>query len=150
MPITPLHLGLLAPIEAKYPNKVSHVAFLGASLIMDARAIAYHGLGVGAPILQYHPPTTHSLLAAVLIASLLALVRRQRAWVIGAYLGAVSHILLDGFVHSDLSPLYPMAGNPLYWNGYHWVSGILSVLFVWLLLQYVDAIKPYIHRLTRR
>lgn len=151
MPITPLHLGLLAPINHFFPKKVSNLSFILVTLWLDASAIAYYALGL--EMGKFHGPDSHSLIAAMALSGTVAvagfawyiiqhLITRQAnehkalAWVFGAYLGGFSHILLDAMVHSEMLPFHPLPGNPFYWGGMEWVSLLLLPLFIWLIGQY--------------
>ena len=153
MPITPLHLGILAPINHLFPGKVNNLSFWLVTLWLDASAIAYYvfGLEMG----EFHGPETHSFIAAIAIAGIVACLgvlyllwvaatqaRTTLAagqpwpWVIGAVLGGFSHILLDAMVHSEMLPFAPLPGNPFYWGGMEPVSILLVPLSIWLTSQY--------------
>jgi hypothetical protein len=41
MPITPLHFGILAPLNHWMPHRFNNLAFIGANLAMDMEAIMY-------------------------------------------------------------------------------------------------------------
>lgn len=155
MPITPLHLGILAPLNHFFPKKVNNVSFILVNLWLDASAIAYYALGLDMG--EFHGPETHSFIAAFALGSIVAIIgfmtcvindvlNRTRnneakayAWMWGAFLGAASHILLDAMVHSEMLPFHPIAGNPFYWGGMTWLSLILVPPLVWLIAQYVSA-----------
>lgn len=156
MPITPLHLGLLAPLNHWLPGKVNNLSFWIVTLWLDASAIAYYAFGL--EMGEFHGPTTHSFIAAFAIAGMVACfgvlymlwiaatqARTTLAagqpwpWVIGAFLGGFSHILLDAMVHSEMLPIHPLPGNPFYWGGMEWITGILIPPLVWLIAQYVSA-----------
>lgn len=139
MPITPLHLGLLAPINLWLPWKVSNVSFILATLWIDAGAIAYYAMGLDWA--KSHPPESHSLLTCLALAGIVAFFGiRSLSWVLGAFLGAISHVLLDAIVHAEMLPLYPLQGSPFYWGSMTWLSLVLVPPFVWLIAQYVSAI----------
>lgn len=155
MPITPLHLGLLAPLNHWLPRRVSNISFLIVTLWLDASAIAYYALGL--EMGEFHGPESHSLIAALAISSMVAIagalwmlwlaaLRNQATrakgqpwpWVVGAFLGGISHILLDAMVHSEMMPFYPEPGNPFYWGGMDVISLALLIPFIWLITQYVS------------
>lgn len=163
MPITPLHLGILAPINHLLPGKVNNLAFWIVTLWLDASAITYYtfGLDIG----EFHGPETHSFLAAFAISGMVAcagvLCMLWRAalqarstlaagqpwpWVIGAFLGGFSHILLDAMVHSEMLPFHPIAGNPFYWGGMEPVSILLVPLTIWLTSQYGLAVVQAVRK----
>ena len=136
MPITPLHLGLLAPINHWFPGKVSNLSFWLITLWLDANAIVYYGMGL--ELGEIHGPGTHSLLGALIGAGIIALFNMvSLAWILGAVLGAVTHILLDMLVHAEMQPLFPYTTNPFYWGDMGLISVILIAPFVWLIAQYV-------------
>lgn len=156
MPITPLHLGLLAPINHWFPKKVSNLSFILVTLWLDASAIAYYALGLD--IGEFHGPESHSFIAAFAIAGMVACggvlwmlwlaalqARTTLAagqpwpWILGAFLGSFTHILLDAMVHSEMLPFHPLPDNPFYWGGMTWLSLILVPPLVWLISMYVSA-----------
>lgn len=138
MPITPLHLGVLAPINHWFPKKVNNLSFLLVNLWMDAEAILYVLFHV--PGRELHGPATHSLLGSLGIAFLVAIWGcASLRWVLGALIGAVSHILLDMLVHSEMQPLDPwIAGNPFYLDAMVPLSALLVVPTAWFILQSVS------------
>lgn len=137
MPITPLHLGLLAPINHFFPKKVSNAAFIWVTLWMDANAIAYYAMGL--EMGELHGPLTHSFVGALFVASLVAIFGcLSKSWLLGAYLGGISHVFLDMLVHAEMQPLYPLKGNPFYWGDMGPLSLILIPPFIWLTAQYVS------------
>lgn len=155
MPITPLHLGILAPINHWLPGKVNNLSFWLVTLWLDASAISYYALGP--EMGEFHGPETHSFIAAAALASVIGMLgfgyyvfkelfwsalqensERALAWVCGAYLAGFSHILLDAMVHSEMLPFSPIPGNPFYWGGMSWVSLLLVPLLIWLIFEYVS------------
>ena len=155
MPITPLHLGILAPLNHFLPGKVSNLSFILVTLWLDASAIAYYAFGLDMG--QFHGPNTHSFIAAMAIAGVVFIPgfiyyllkmlftgisneKEAMAWLLGSYLGGLSHILLDAMVHSEMFPFYPMTGNPFYWGGMEPVSLLMVPLLIWLIFQYVLAV----------
>lgn len=155
MPITPLHLGILAPINHLFPGKVNNLSFWLVTLWLDASAIAYYAFGL--EMGEFHSPDTHSFIAAAAIAGMVSSIgvlymlwvaatqaRTTLAagqpwpWVLGALLGGVTHILLDSMVHSEMLPIHPIPGNPFYWGDMDMISGILAFSLFWLTCQYVS------------
>lgn len=153
MPITPLHLGLLAPLNHWLPGKVNNLSFWLVTLWLDASAIGYYALGM--EVGEFHGPQSHSFIAAFAIAGMVSCLgvlymlwmaatqaRTTLAagqpwpWVIGAFLGGLSHVLLDAVVHSEMLPFHPIPGNPFYWGGMEPVSLLLVPLTIWLIAQY--------------
>lgn len=154
MPITPLHLGILAPINHLLPGKVNNLSFWLVTLWLDASAIAYYAFDL--EMGEFHGPDTHSFIAAFALGGAIAVggfayfviksffvyTRKNEdaafAWVLGAFLGAFTHILLDAMVHSEMLPIHPLPGNPLYWGGMDIISGFLVFTLFWLIYQYVS------------
>lgn len=90
-------------------------------------------------VLPSHESANHSFVAAALIAVLVSVPgMRSHKWVFGAFLGALSHITLDMLVHTDMSPLEPMAGNPFYMGWMEPMSLVLLPLTVWFIFQSVS------------
>ena len=145
MPITPLHFGVLAPVNHFFPGKVSIWSFALINLWMDYEAIFYAAFKVGGPIA--HEPMTHSLLAALVFGSILAVFGfRSRKWVLGAYYGGVTHVILDSLVHTDIQPLYPIHWNPFYIGLMEPVSWVLVPLLIWFVIQYVSDARVAIQK----
>lgn len=147
MPITPLHFGVLAPVNHWFPGKVSLASFTLVNLIMDGNAIAYFIFGIYQP--ELHAPTTHSLMAAVVWGSFIALFGcLSKKWILGAYFGAVTHILLDMLIHTDMSPLFPLEGNPFALVPMTPLSLLLVPFTVWFIVQCVSDGLGHLRRLT--
>lgn len=162
MPITPLHLGILAPLNHFFPKKVNNVSFILVNLWLDASAIEYYVLGLDMG--EFHGPNTHSFIAAFALGSIVAIIgfmtcvindvlnrtsnneAKAYAWMWGAFLGAASHILLDAMVHSEMLPIHPLPGNPFYWGGMEPVSILLVPLTIWLTSQYGLAVVQVVQR----
>ena len=142
MPITPLHLGLMAPINHFKPGKVSNVAFVLANLWLDAEFIKAWLFNMPLPSHNNHDfvnATVAALLVCVLGLSSRKPFLPNKAWVVGAFLGSYTHILLDMLVHADVHPLWPlMDSNPFYMGWMQPLSLVLLVLCVWLTAQYVS------------
>ncbi len=171
MPITPLHLGILAPLNHFLPGKVSNLSFILVTLWLDASAIGYYAFGL--EMGEFHGPETHSFIAATAIAGMVSIPgfiyyllkmlftgisneKEAMAWLLGSYLGGLSHILLDAMVHSEMFPFHPLAGNPFYWGGMGEISLVLVLPFIWLIFQYVSYTvglarkSPVVERLLKR
>lgn len=163
MPITPLHLGILAPINHLLPGKVNNLSFWIVTIWLDASAIAYYAFGL--EMGEFHGPDTHSFIAAAAIAGMIGMLglgyyvfkelfwsalqensERALAWICGAYLGGFSHILLDAMVHSEMLPFAPIPGNPFYWGGMEPISILLVPLAIWLTAQYVRGMVGLVQR----
>lgn len=137
MPITPLHFGVLAPINHFAPGKVSNVSFIIANLWMDQSSIIFTIFGYGAI-----SHADHVFWWAFVMAAFIGIFRWTRAWWLGALIGSTSHIALDMLVHVDMSPFEPwIVGNPFYLGLMEPLSAVLLVLSGWLIAQYVSGIR---------
>lgn len=144
MPVTPLHFGVLAPLNYFAPNKVSNVSFILVNLWIDAIAIQSWFLDLPLPS---HDEGNHTLPGAVLIAVLVSVPGiRSWKWVLGAFFGAISHILLDMLVHPEMVPFSPIKGNPFYMGWMTPLSLALLPLTVWLIAQYVSGTLGWVRR----
>lgn len=149
MPITPLHFGILAPINHWMPNRISNCAFILVNLSLDAVAIQYWAFGLALP---EHTPGTHSFLGAWFAATIMCIlgIRLQKAfwptyqWILGCFFGATSHVLLDMLVHSEMLPFYPAPGNPFYMGWMEPLSMALLPLSIWLIVQYASGIRGWV------
>lgn len=136
MPITLLHLGVLAPINHFAPKKVSNVSFILISLWLDANAILYvlfnlPGIAHG---------TEHSFLGAGWLSLIVAVCGfKSYKWVLGAFLGGATHVYLDMLVHPEMQPLFPLGGNLFYMDWMQPVSLVLLPLTVWFIAQTVSS-----------
>lgn len=122
-----MHLGPGLFFKAIVGRHFSFMVFGGSQVLMDIEPLI--GMLLDKPIL--HGPT-HTLWGALVIGGIAAAIGKpissfvlQRlrirhepltwlAAVTGAFLGTYSHIILDGIMHSDMSPWWPFSsGNPL-------------------------------------
>lgn len=149
MPITPLHFGLMAPASSFWPGRVNWIPFVLTNLWIDAPSIMAAFSGEPLP---GHEDWGHTFVGATLVAVLVGMVWvRSWPWVLGAFLGAWSHIVLDMLVHSDMSPLRPMhQGNPFYLGIMGPLSWVLTPLTVWFIAQVVSSSLAKARRALRR
>lgn len=125
MPITPFHFGPGALLQSAAPRHVSFLAFCTANVLIDLESL--HNLVRG-----HHPVHAffHTYVGATLVVAATLLlflgVKRlaSRTWVpdlfrwralttrqvlIGAALGAYTHVVLDSVMHHDIQPLQPFS-----------------------------------------
>ncbi|CAK0753234.1 conserved membrane hypothetical protein [Gammaproteobacteria bacterium] len=143
MPFTPLHMGPGLMIKALTGDRFSILSFGVAQVAMDIEPL----IGMVRGSFRLHGPT-HTYLAALIIAGLVALVSQNicrpilRRWnhelsfchldwlithepfsqgavIMGTFIGAFSHVALDSIMHIDITPLAPWSNN----NG---LLGIIS------------------------
>jgi len=127
MPFTPFHLGPGALIKALAGPRFSFMIFGGSQVLMDIEPLL-HMLRQDRVL---HGPT-HTLAGAGLIGLAAAMVGKPMTqfvfkvakadaltltWGVAltsALAGTFSHILLDGMMHADMSPFWPITdGNAL-------------------------------------
>ena len=143
MPITPLHFGVLAPINHFAKGKVSNASFIIANVWMDAESIIYTLTGYGAI-----DHSSHAFWLAFVMAGLIGILKFwSLRWWLGALIGSVSHVALDMFVHPEMNPFEPILGNPFYLGLMEPLSMVLLVLCVWLTVQYVSGVRGWILRI---
>lgn len=167
MPFTPLHLGPAAVLKAALGRHFSFMVFGGTQVLMDIEPLVRIVRGDGV----LHGPT-HTYAGATAIAVLACAIGRPishgalRVWnaqldersrwpaarmpiawhavVIAAFVGAWSHVLLDGFMHADMEPFAPWSdANP--WlhaisvDTLHWLcfaTGVVGAVACLVLARY--------------
>jgi hypothetical protein len=144
VPFTPLHMGPGLAIKALAGGRFSVLTFGIAQVAIDIEPLV--GLIRGSSVL--HGPT-HTYLAALIIAIVVATVSPPlcrlilRRWnrelsfhglgwlvepesfaprpvIAGAFVGTLSHVILDSIMHSDISPLAP-------WSDANALLGLISI-----------------------
>jgi hypothetical protein len=126
MPFTPFHLGPGAAFKAIGGRHFSFMVFGGTQVLMDIEPLV--GLIRGSEVLHGY---SHTLPGAALIGLVAGLIGRPisafslrllrirhapftwTAAFAGAWLGSFSHILLDGLMHGDMLPFWPLAHRNL-------------------------------------
>jgi membrane-bound metal-dependent hydrolase YbcI (DUF457 family) len=111
MPITPLHFGLLPVLIRVTKVKPSAWAFVLANVLIDIPVVLRLQVqmiaDLGVPPLErtLHSGPEHTLAGAFVLGLCVGLLglKSERLW-LGGLLGAVSHILLDMFVHVTFCP----------------------------------------------
>ena len=127
MPLTPFHFGPPFLIGILLPRRINMAAILLASVAVDVEPIyclfnncQLHGL-----LHTYIGATAFSLTVVTII---IYLARKQfqkisdmlkvkqdyslKTIIIGALVGGWSHVFLDLFMHFDVTPFWPVPGNP--------------------------------------
>ena len=138
MPITPLHFGVLAPINHYAKGKVNNLSFMLVNVLIDLKSIIYGLTGYGA---IDHAGSHNFFGVLVPIAIIGALWFWRKEWWLGAIAGGFSHVALDMLVHSDMEPFGPiLSGNPFYLGLMEPLSLVLLALCAWLIGQYVSGI----------
>lgn len=137
MPVTPFHMGPAVLLKAGLGRSMSLGSFGITQVVIDVES-------VGNILTGRFPvhDRLHTLPGALVVAGVVTLISRaplaivyarirkrpgvsswlseelvEPTWLavaVGAFLGGVSHVILDGMMHSDSRPLSPLvAGNPL-------------------------------------
>jgi len=122
MPFTPLHLGPGAAFKALGGARFSFMVFGGSQVLMDLEPMVQ--MLRGASVLH---GSSHTLGGALAIGALAGAIGRPisafvlerlriphhpftwRASFAGAFVGTLSHLLLDGLMHPDMHPLRPLS-----------------------------------------
>ena len=111
MPFTPYHMGFGLIAKSAKPAKVSLIMFGFSQIVIDLQQLykhimyphgfAYHGL-------------THTIIGATIVAIICLLFRgmlerlfrqviSKSSAIYGVFIGVYSHLLLDSFVHNEVS-----------------------------------------------
>ena len=159
MPFTPFHLGPAFLLGELFEKKVNLFSLLIGSIIIDVRAI--YCLFAGCRPL--HGPL-HTFLAATIIGLLLAwIIFSQKKWlqkitdklrieqsyslnsiIIGSIMGTWSHVVLDAPLYTDITPFWPISGNPLLF------VMDSTTIYTLCLVSFVPAIAIFIYRYWKR
>ncbi|QSP94770.1 hypothetical protein LPB19_16620 [Marinobacter salinisoli] len=127
MPFTPIHMGPGILIKSLLQGSFSLMVFGWSQIVMDIQPLFVmitgeghlHGFShtfVGATLLAIAAALSGKYLSEI---GLYLLLRDREAWgVIGwpvaffsAFTGAFSHVVLDGIMHADVQPFFPVASN---------------------------------------
>lgn len=143
MPITPLHFGLLPVLNRVTKRKIDAAGFVLTNVLADIPVIIMliesENIKQGAPSigLTLHGVATHTFPGALALGLILgALWFKWPGWMLGCLLGALTHVALDMFVHSDVAPFAPFTQwNPFY---FEWAHGAFSIILaiglgIWIL-----------------
>lgn len=150
MPITPFHLGPGLLVKAALPGHFSLIAFSAVQAAIDTEVIVnivrghdplhefFHGWTGGltaaaccAGLLMMITPGAKKLLSGKLrdrhLLNLLVRDLKPLAILNGAFIGALSHVALDGFMHSELNKswLNLIGINTL--HGYCFLAGVAGL-----------------------
>lgn len=150
MPLTPLHFGVLAPVNYLFPGKVSLISFTLVNAWIDLPFI--EAALTGQPLPSHGD--FHTLAGVLIIGTIIAMPGvRYAKWVIGAYLAALSHLLLDGLIHADMQPFGWIQGNPLRVMDMQTLSIVLLPFMLWFIVQTVSLcghwVKKHLNRKTK-
>lgn len=127
MPMTPLHFGLAVPLKVIRGDKFSVTGFIIANCMMDIEPVIKILFEVGAWGDHIHG-ITHTFMFATWLSLALCLRGSSRAWKEGVAWGAFTHVIVDGMVHTDVEPFFPLHGNPYYMDAMLPVSVVLYLL----------------------
>lgn len=144
MPITPLHFGVLAPINAISPVKCSAWSFGIVNLWIDSEAITAFMTMQPLPDHQIFTHTLSGILIITVMVTILGI--RSKTWAFGAFYGGFTHWLLDSLVHMDMRPIEWMNSNPMYLGILEPLSLALIPLTIWFILQCVSGTVGLIHK----
>lgn len=132
MPVTPFHFGAGLAVKAAAPQRFGLLAFCTANVIIDVEPL-YYALTGQYPLHRFFHTLPGALIAAVVTVFLVWVLRAVLQWLhlnrslvkaevaspgvwLGALSGAISHILLDSMVHSDVHPFWPLTSLNPFWG----------------------------------
>ncbi len=119
MPVTPFHFGLGAALHGAAPRHLSFLAFCAANVLIDVESV-WNLLHGQAQVHAFFHTYVGATLAGLATAALCGRWRRwrlghplptphRRSLLLGALLGAWSHVMLDSVMHADIRPLAPFS-----------------------------------------
>ena len=154
MPFTPFHFGPHACLSLPLYRRVDIPLFLGANVVIDIEPLLVMTFNLDYPLHGY----CHTLLFGTLVGLALAAAAYPFRRLIGeamkllrvpyvptfatmaisAVVGAWCHVLLDGTLHADIRPFYPVQANPL--------RGLLSpgAVHAVCVISFVPALAMYL------
>lgn len=154
MPITPFHFGPGAALHALAPKHVSFLAFAAANVLVDVEPLYFMLLGQY-PLHRFFHTYIGASLVVVAAIALVVSARwfARRFWlpnifkwrelallpvVLGAAAGSYSHVLLDSFMHADITPFAPFSNaNPLHHaislGALHWACAMSGMVALFVL-----------------
>jgi membrane-bound metal-dependent hydrolase YbcI (DUF457 family) len=131
LPITPFHFGPGALVAVASRRSVSFLAFAATNVLIDVESL--YNMVTAQPRIHtfFHTYIGSTAAAALTLLAFLPgrwLALKLPAWpllgwrrlkvsavVLGSLVGAWSHVLIDSFMHGDITPLAPYSNaNPLY------------------------------------
>lgn len=159
MPVTPLHFGPALLAKKLSPDHFSLGAFAVTQVVIDTESVSNILLDRWPVHAHLHTVAGSLVVALVVIAVAKAPLSAINRWaarrveggdrvapqlrrslrpitwtglIVGALFGALTHILLDGFMHADMEPFAPWnASNPfLFDGGFVWVHGVCFALTI--------------------
>lgn len=142
MPLTPLHLAVGLPIR----KFASIKAFILINILIDLEVVAVMFFNMERQGYNLHT-AGHTFSGASYLAIFTLLVgipyrRGFMSWCYGTFLGAYSHLLLDGLVHWDVQPFFPfIVGNPIYLDAHLSVSILCALVLCYYLAQWVISLR---------
>lgn len=140
MPATPFHLMLALPLKAALKDNFSATSFVAANILIDIEPATKLLFDLPGPL----HGLSHTLLGGLAIFYAIMLYsflftdwKYMIGWWTGAFLGIVSHLLLDASIYPMMHPLFPMTeANPFYHftmdQAEHFceISGLIG--FIWI------------------
>jgi hypothetical protein len=131
VPITPFHFGPGLLVKGVGPRVFSWTAFCASNIVIDFESLYYLERNEWPVHRQLHTFVGAGIVGVVVAMAMMVVARwlpkrwfRGAAWkaevsrggiVSGALVGALSHPVLDGIMHTDIEPLQPWSdANPLH------------------------------------
>jgi hypothetical protein len=153
MPFTPFHFGLGIAVKAAIPRRFSFSVFCFAQIVTDSEVLVYMARGSSQLHGFFHTFVGAGVVGLFSVIAGRPLCRSFLRWwsanpnlplkdyyngspeirigpaITGAFVGSMTHVLLDSFMHADVRPMSPWTNqNPLF--GYVGPGAIHLICFV--------------------
>ena len=126
MPLTPFHLGPTFAIGMIFQRQINMAAILLASTVIDVRTMYcfLNNCHLHGPLHTYLGATVFAMAIIIVIYTSKNHLRKLsdklkikqsysvKSIILGALVGAWSHVFLDSFMHYDITPFWPILENP--------------------------------------
>lgn len=132
MPFTPFHMGPGILIKSLMRGAFSLMVFGWTQIVMDLQPLYVlirgeghlHGVShtyAGAVVLSVLSAVTGKYLApfglwVLRVAPTMHTVISWRVAFVSAFIGGLSHVLLDSIMHGDVRPFYPVTDENVFWR----------------------------------
>ena len=128
MPLTPFHLGPSFAIGMIFQRQINMAAILLSSTVIDVRTtycFFLYECQLHGPLHTYLGATVFAMSIIIVIYTSKNHLRKlsdklkikqsysTKSIILGALVGAWSHVFLDSFMHYDITPFWPILENPL-------------------------------------
>jgi len=126
LPLTPFHLGPTFAIGMIFQRQINMAAILLASTVIDVRTMYcfLNNCHLHGPLHTYLGATVFAMAIIIVIYTSKNHLRKLsnnlkikqsysvKSIILGALVGAWSHVFMDSFMHYDITPFWPILENP--------------------------------------